>query len=76
MRIHQFGKIVPPGIYQGYELIAVRLWKGDIMIADLEDLEMMDASEIYPQRIEAKEVLMKQKNDEFLFPFADGTAKL
>ena len=36
----------------------------------------MDASEIYPRRINAKEVLMSQKGEDFIFPVADGTAKL
>ena len=74
-RIHQFGRKVPPGIFLSYELIAGGIWKGGILIADLEDLEKLDASEIYPRRINAKEVLIKQKDDEFIFPVADGTAK-
>ena len=50
-RIHQFGW----------------LWAGrggifgkDILIADLEDLEKLDASDIYPRRINAKEILIRQ----------------
>ena len=35
------------GICLGYELIAGRIWKGDFLIADLEELEMMHASDIY-----------------------------
>ena len=65
-----------PMIFLGYALIAGRIWKGDIMIADIEELEKMDASEMYPQRINAKEVLMPQKGEEIIFPLADGTAKL
>ena len=42
----------------------------------MEDLEKLEASEIYPRRINAKEVLISQKGDEFIFPFADGTAEL
>ena len=42
----------------------------------LEDLEELEASEIYPRRINAKELLIRQKDDEFIFPVADGTAKL
>ena len=38
-RIHQFGKKVLPGIFLGSELVAEGIWKGDIHIADLEDLE-------------------------------------
>ena len=49
MRIHQFGKKVLPGICPGYVLIAGGLWKGDILIADLQELENTDGSEIYPQ---------------------------
>ena len=46
------------------------------MITDLEDLENMDASNIYLRRITAKEVLITQEDDEFKFATADGTAKL
>ena len=56
-RIHQFGKKVLPGIFVGYALIA-----GDILIADNEELEKLDASEIYPRKLKAKEVLITQKD--------------
>ena len=46
-RIHQFGKKVLPGLFLGYALYAGRICKGDVLIADLEELESMDASEIY-----------------------------
>ena len=45
------------------------------LIANLEDLEKLDASDLYLRRINAKEVLIRQKN-EFIFSIADGTAKL
>ena len=38
-RIHQFGKKVLPGLFFGYALYAGRIWKGDVLIADLEELE-------------------------------------
>ena len=44
-------------------------------MADLEDLEKLDASDFSPRRINAKEVLIRQKDDEFIFPIADGAAK-
>ena len=50
-RIHQFGKKVLPGLFLGYALYAGRIWTGDVLIADLEELETMDASEIYSQRL-------------------------
>ena len=37
------------------------IWKGDIMVADLEELETMDASEIYSKRLNAKEVIFPKR---------------
>ena len=34
----------------------------------------MDASKFYPRRINAKEVLISHKGEEFMFPITDGTA--
>ena len=65
-----------PSIFLGYELIVGGIWTGDILVADLEDLEKLDASEIFPRRINAKKGLITQKGDEFKFPVTDGTAKL
>ena len=73
-KFHQFGKKVLPGIILAG--MAGGIWKGDIVIVDNEKLEKMDASEIYPRRINAKEVLISQKGEEFIFPVGDGTAKL
>ena len=76
IKISPIWQTLSPGICLGYELIAGRIWIGDILIADLEDFEKLDASEIYPRRINAKEILIRQKDDEFTFSVADGTAKL
>ena len=46
--------------------------KGDIVVADIEELETMDASEIYSKRLNAKEVIFPKKNGKFVFPVADG----
>ena len=46
-RIHQFGKKVLPGLFLGYALYAGGIWQGDMLVADIEELETMDASEIY-----------------------------
>ena len=74
-RIHQFGKKVLPGLFLGYALYAGGIWKGDIMVADLEELETMDASEIYSKRLNAKEVIFPKEKGEFIFPIADGRIK-
>ena len=50
------------------------IWKGDVLIADLEELETMDASEIYSKRLNAKEVIFP-KEGKFTFPIADGRIK-
>ena len=65
-RIHQFGKKVFPGLFLGYALYAGGTWKGDILVADFEELETMDASEIYSKRLNAKEVIFP-KQGIFLF---------
>ena len=51
-RLHQFGPNV---------LSAGGIWKGDIVIADIEELEEMDASEIHARRLNAKEVVTPMK---------------
>ena len=75
-KLHQFGKKVLPGRLLGYVLIAGRNLEGDIMLADIEEMEYMDASEIYPRRLNAKGVLTPQRGHNFMFPIADGAAKL
>ena len=45
------------------------------MVADIEELETMDASEIYARRLNAMEVILPQRNGKFIFPVADGRIK-
>ena len=66
-RIHQFGKNVLPGLFLGYALYAGGIWKGNVLVADLEELETMDASEIYSKRLNAKEVIFHKEKREFIF---------
>ena len=74
-RIHQFGKKVLPGLFLGYALYAGGIWKGDVLVADLEELETVDASEIYSKRLNAKEVIFPKEKGEIIFPIADGRIK-
>ena len=53
-RIHQFGKKVLSGLFLGCALYAGGIWKGDVLIADLEELETMDASEIYSKKTQCE----------------------
>ena len=48
--ILQFGKKVLPG----NELVAGSIWNGDVLMADMGDLEKFDASEIYLRRTTPK----------------------
>ena len=67
-RLHQLGKKVLPGILFGYALIATRIWKGNILVAVVEELEKMNESDIHLRRINAKEVLTPQRQEDFIFP--------
>ena len=75
-RLHQFGPKVLPGMFLGYALHVVGIWKGDILNADIEELEQMDASETHARRLNAKEVSTPMKGDKNIFPIADGTVKI
>ena len=75
-RIHQFGKKVLPGLFLGYALYAGEIWKGDVLIADLEELETMDASEIYSKRLNAKEVIFPKEIGKYIFQSQMDESKL
>ena len=53
-----------------------RIWKGDIMVADIEELETMDASEIYSTRLNAKEVIFPKEIGKFVFQSQMGRIKI
>ena len=65
-RIHQFGKKVLPGLFLGYALYVGGIWKG-VLVADLEELETMDASEIYSKRLNATEVIFPKEKRRIYF---------
>ena len=46
------------------------------MVADIEELEEMDAPELDARRLDAKEVLTHMNGESFIFPIADGTVNL
>ena len=74
-RIHQFGKKVLPDCSSDTHCTRGGIWKGDALVAEFEELETMDASEIYSKRLNAKEVIFP-KQGEFILPIADGEIKL
>ena len=46
------------------------------MVADVEELEISNASEIHVRRFNAKEVTTPRNGENFIFPIAGGTVKL
>ena len=46
------------------------------MVADIEELEEMDASQLHARRLNAREVLTPQRSGNVTFPVADGTVKI
>ena len=48
-------------------LYAGSIWKGDVLVADLEELETMDASEIYLKRLNEKEVIFPKQGELIYF---------
>ena len=76
-RIHQVGKKILPGIFLSYVLYAAGIWKGDILVVELEELEEMDTSEIHAKRPDAEEVILPKSGENCKFPdvqdlLADG----
>ena len=64
------------GIFLGYVLFAGRNWRGDVLVADIEELGKLDASEIRARRLNAKEIITSKSSDNLIFPVARGTTKL
>ena len=72
-RLHQCGPKVLPGFFFGYVIVSrcpvEKSGTETSMIADIEELEEKDASELHARRLNAKD-------GNFIFPVADGTAKI
>ena len=66
-RLHQFGTKVLPGIFLGFVLYAGGIWKGDILVADIEELEKMDASEIHARRLNANYIPDRRWNSQTIW---------
>ena len=66
-RIHQFGKKVLPGLFLGYALYAGRFLNDDMMVADIEELETMDASEIYSKKTQCERGDISQRKRRIYF---------
>ena len=67
-RLHQVGKKVLPGIFIGYVLIVRGIWKVVTLVADIGELENLDASEIHARRLNAKETITPKNGEHFILP--------
>ena len=87
-RIHQFGKKVLPGLFLGYALYGEGIWKGDVLIQDLDVLKRrhiygsrpwgagkLGRARIHARRLNAKEEIFPKEYGNFIFPVADGRIK-
>ena len=63
-RLHQFGTKIFPEIFIGYALRAEN-WKGDILIADIQELKILEASEIHARTLNGKEVIVPKIGETF-----------
>ena len=72
-RIHQVGKKVLPGLFLGY---TGWIWKGDALIADLEELERWTHRKYIRKDSMRKRPYFLKKKGEFIFPMADGRIKI
>ena len=64
------------GIFLVFESVAGRIWKGDIPIADIEDLEKDWKYQKLSSKNQPERSIDSTKGEEFIFPVADGTPQL
>ena len=70
-RLNQFDQKVLSKIFIEYALYAGGIWKGVIMVSDIEELEEMDVSVLHVRRLNTKEVFASMKDDTFTFLVVD-----
>ena len=62
-RLYQFGEKDLLDIFVGYALFALEIWKDDTLVAHVEELNILDASEIHARRLNVKEVLAAKNGE-------------
>ena len=74
-RIHQNGKKVLSGFFLRICFDRGKIWKGDILMTHIEELEKLDASKTFPRRLNAKEVLITHGDRDYVLCVTDGSSK-
>ena len=75
-RPHQCDKKVLPGIFLRMCNDRGRIWKGDALVADIEELDNLEALEIHARRLNAKEMLKPKKSGTFCIPNRGWNSKI
>ena len=75
-RVHKYRSKMLQGIFLGYYQQAGGGWSGDLLFADSEQIDEAESvSDIWVKRLKAQEVIPVKKNDNFVFPLAQGTIR-
>ena len=62
--------------FLGHALFSGEICKGDILVADIEEVQNLDASDIHARRLNAKKIITPKSGEHFIFSIAYGTVKL
>ena len=63
VRLHHFGEKLLLGVFLGDALYAGGIWQGGILVADVQELSILDTSEIHARRLSARKVLMPKNGE-------------
>ena len=74
-RIHQFGKKVLLGLFLGYALYARGIWKGDVLVANVESWRRWTHRKSTQKKTQRKGSNFPKENGKFIFPVVDGRIK-
>ena len=72
-RLHKVGSKMLSGVFVGYKQKVGGGWSGELIIADWEEIENADVHSTISKKVFlAQEVYAVKRDDEFVFPMADG----
>ena len=75
-RHHQVGTKVLQGIFMGFALHAGGSWHRYMLVVDAKELQENHGPEVYVKRINAREVIVVQDGDKFIFPCSNRMIKM
>ena len=60
----------------GHALYAGRVWKGEILVASIEELDILDASELHVRKFNANEIFMPRTDEHFISPIGTWNSQI